>query len=282
MKYKDVILSAPSMIGLNKNVIIERSLSRLWQHISNKDSKFSVISAYLNTNDPEKNKENHEELRNKLKKSGLGYVEMRSGYSYKSNGEEKISYEKSFLIPNLSKESALKIAGDYGQESIIWKDKDKFVLLGSRDDVGVGNVLMVFNPTGKNFTFNKDIVKYAFSSLYRGKRDSDLEEKDKDKDNKDNIENTNDKNKKKELKQRDKKLAFNAMDVDNVELINPKTKNKIKLKSALSYPEDSPVYKAARQYLLKKYRVEERRVLDFPTSYIYQNTNILNEWLRIL
>jgi len=157
--FKDLEIDVKT--GIDK-VIIESSFSRVWQHIENPTSLFAVISAYLDTKNDVLN---HEQLRKDIRKLGFGYIEMDSGYTYQVDGKSKIANEKSYMIPNITKKEALKLALKYGQESILWKDDKSFVLLGSRKDVGVGKELMVFKSKGKSLTYDKDTVKVAFSAL---------------------------------------------------------------------------------------------------------------------
>jgi hypothetical protein len=184
-------------------ILIESSLSRIWQHINDPDRKFAIISAYLDKNDDVLN---HEKLKKDIRKTGHGFIEMKSGYSYVSNNKEVAVDEKSYLIPNISKRDAITLGMEYGQESILWKDSKEFILLGVRKDVGVGKVLMKFSTKNNTMTFDTSTVKAAFSALAKG------------------------------------------------------SKNHAKRKFAF---------------------VSERRIMDFPTSYIYQNKSN-DEWLRII
>ena len=162
--FKDLEIDVKT--GIDK-VIIESSFSRVWQHIENPTSLFAVISAYLDTKNDVLN---HEQLRKDIRKLGFGYIEMDSGYTYQVDGKSKIANEKSYMIPNITKKEALKLALKYGQESILWKDDKSFVLLESRKDVGVGKELMVFKSKGKSLTYDKDTVKVAFSALRKGSK----------------------------------------------------------------------------------------------------------------
>ena len=149
---------------MNEKFIVESSISRIWQHINNPSTIFAVISAYLNEKD---DKLNHEQLRKDIKQLQLGYIEMDSGYSYKSKDTQIVANEKSYMIPNISKRQAITLAQKYRQESILWKDEISFILLGTREDIGIGEELMKFKSNGKTLTFDKNEVKKAFSSLIK-------------------------------------------------------------------------------------------------------------------
>jgi len=185
-----------------EEMIIETSLSRVWQHINDPNSSFAVISAYL---DDDNDEFNHKNLAKDIRSTGKGYIELDSGYSYKTKDGDVFASEKSYMIPNINKNKGMDLAKKYGQQSILWKDKDEFILLGTRNDVGIGKTLMKFKTKGKSLTFDNSTVKAAFSALRKGSK-------------------------------KGLKFAF----------------------------------------------VAERRITDFPTSYVYQNSNIVDEWIRVI
>lgn len=149
-----------------KRVFLESSISRIWQHITN-GKNFAVISAFLGDDD-ELDMESHKQLAKDIRQLGLGYIPLDSGYSYKDTerGHDKIKNEKSYFIPNISKEDALQLGEKYGQETILWKDQDEFVMI--RPD---GGVEMTFKKDeSDSLTFDKDVLKMAFSSLLRANK----------------------------------------------------------------------------------------------------------------
>lgn len=155
---------------LLKNLFIESSLSRIWQHINNPNTSFAIISAYL---DDENDEKNHKTLAKDIRKLGYGFIEMNSGYSYKTDNGEKFAEEKSYFIPEIKERDAIKLAQKYSQQSVIWKDASEFSLVGARNDVGVGKRLMNFKRDKSTLTFNPTTVKAAFSSLIkRSKKDA--------------------------------------------------------------------------------------------------------------
>lgn len=152
----------------NETVVNESSLSRVIQHVNNPNSKFAVISAFLDDND---NESNHKSLKQDIRAMGYGFIELSSGYSYLSNDSRVFAEEKSFMIPEISKEDAIKLAKKYGQQSILWKDSDEFVLIATRNDGTVtdGEVLMSFaSKDDKPITFDKELIQQAFSALIKG------------------------------------------------------------------------------------------------------------------
>ena len=156
-----------NMIFREAIIVTETSLSRIWQHINNSDSTFAVISAYLDNGNDELN---HKQLAKDIRSMGLGFIEMDSGYSYKTVDGEQFASEKSYMIPNITKDKAIKLAKKYEQQSVLWKDGEGFILLGTRSDVGMGKILMKFKTTGNSLTFAKSTVKAAFSALQKGSK----------------------------------------------------------------------------------------------------------------
>ena len=146
---------------MNKQQFKEENLSRVWQHITDSDRSFAVISAYLT--DDENNDLNHEELKKDIRKLNLGFIELDTGYTYKikSSDDEKMANEKSYFIPEISKRNAIKLGKKYKQESILWKDKNEFIMIGVDSEVGGGNVRMRFKmlkDDSLTFQYSREIV----------------------------------------------------------------------------------------------------------------------------
>lgn len=150
-----------------KRNLQESSLSRIWQHINNGDT-FAVISAYASNLSEEKNLERHEKLRDDIKSLRLGYIEQKSGYTYFETGE--IIQEKSFFIPEITLAVALGLGRKYNQETIIFKNNDRFVLIRPDNK----QVEMTFSKrtdmdkkSERPLTFEPEVLKYAYSSLLK-------------------------------------------------------------------------------------------------------------------
>lgn len=73
------------------------------------------------------------ELMKEYKEKGInvGFKSLRGKYEYKNNKLERSedAYEGSVQIFNISYQDALKLGREFNQETIIWKDKDKFILV---------------------------------------------------------------------------------------------------------------------------------------------------------
>ena len=105
----------------------ESSLSRIWQHVTDEDSSFAVISAYRGIYSEDENLKRHNELRIKIRSLGYGYIEQKSGCSYFNPevGENASVEEKSFFIPNINFKDAITLGRMFKQESVLYKDKEK-------------------------------------------------------------------------------------------------------------------------------------------------------------
>lgn len=148
------------------SMIYESSLSRIWKHIEG-DKSFGVISPFRKYYSEKENLERYSELkkiiRDKLK---LGYIELDGGF--KEEGEWV--HEKSLFIPNIKKEDLLNLGEKFDQYSVIYKDKNEFVEIGTNDFSVKGQILSDFIKKGwnKNIQINSKLTKELFSKLIKG------------------------------------------------------------------------------------------------------------------
>lgn len=149
----------------------ESSLSRVWQHLTNSDT-FAVISAFRGVNTKKQNLEYHNALKKDVRSAGYGFIEQKSGYTYTNPDKDEggVVEEMSLFIPNIKLDQALKLGKKYGQESILWKDEDKFVLINC-DSKGT---MATFSKTAgdKPLTFDPNTLKMAYSELVKGNKNS--------------------------------------------------------------------------------------------------------------
>jgi len=144
--------------------LIESSLSRVWQHINNPNTTFGVVSAYRqDLFSEEQNLERHEELRKTIRGLHYGYIEQRSGYSYKDidTGELGIREEKSFFIPNIDFGDILYLGKKFDQESVLFKDEAGFGLFLCKN----GKEDMRFKSHNDLYSFKPKDVEIAYSQL---------------------------------------------------------------------------------------------------------------------
>ena len=144
----------------------ESSLGRLWQHITKQGRNFAVISAYDIVLPKEVNEKRHEDLRKAIRSLGYGYIEQRSGYSYRSTSKENIMAEEmSFFIPSMTLEDAIQVGLQFDQESILYKDDSVFGLYMCDD----GRLDMTFSTSeDKFFSISEEDIKIAYSQLIKG------------------------------------------------------------------------------------------------------------------
>ena len=145
----------------------EGGLSRILTHL-----KDGVNFAIIGTRDKDTHKDRSNELsfdlgalKNALRDKGItiGWKELVGRYTYE-NGE--VDDETSYIIYNIPKEDALKLASSINQESIIWKDNDFFGFLGM-------DGTPMWDELGRGMSFSSEDVKSFGSALatYGHKRD---------------------------------------------------------------------------------------------------------------
>ena len=98
---------------------------------------------------------------------GYGYIEMRGGFEEEGGN---IVNEKSLFIPNIKKDDIIKLGVKYEQYSVLYKDNNEFVELGTNDDSGIGQIKNDFIKQGwnKNLNMDSNLIKSIFSELVKG------------------------------------------------------------------------------------------------------------------
>jgi len=147
-----------------KQYLTESSLSRIWNYVENDAKSFGVMSAYR-ANSPDNNN-NHKLLKDMIREYGYGFIEMRGGYKEEEGG---FVNEKSLFIPNIDKKRLIELGNKFDQDSVLFKDKNSFVSLGTNKSTGVGKIIVNFK-SGKgreNIDLAKEAIKDFFSSLMK-------------------------------------------------------------------------------------------------------------------
>lgn len=149
-----------------REYLTESSLSRIWQFVEDDSKSFAVISASRKSNSRKVNEEKYNELKKIVRELGYGFIEMRGGY-IETEGFVK---EKSLFIPSIPKEKAIELGVKYDQDSILFKDENEFVAIGTNRDTGIGKVLTNFLKSSEkeNINLAKKAIKELFSSLLKG------------------------------------------------------------------------------------------------------------------
>ena len=151
--------------NIEKEQIAEGGLSRILAHVKDNDKTFGMISAYRHENTPEENNRQTMLLTSDLAHARLGGIKMEGGYlETQDDGTFIPVVERSFFVPNLTKEQAKELCAKYNQDSVLFKDKDGMRYI-DRD----GNT--VFELSGdiivdNDFALNK--IKDFFSRRLQG------------------------------------------------------------------------------------------------------------------
>ena len=145
-KFKDFLLN-------------ESSLAKIYQRLKDSNGQFGVISGFRKTNTKEVNEENHKELRTYAKEHGFGYIELRGGFV--ENENEKV-IEKSLFLNGISEKELFQLANKYEQESVLFKNSDKFAEINPKD----GTIIKSFDKN--SFTLDMKIIQDYYSRLLKG------------------------------------------------------------------------------------------------------------------
>lgn len=148
-------------------LLIESSLSRVWQFVEDPNRGFVMISPAREYLSDSENKERYEQLKKDVRALGYGYIETRGGYEEKGAG---IVTEPSLLVPEMSRKDAIALGEKYDQDSILYKDGREFIEIGTNSDTGVGKVLGRFKMGAghDNITLSSPLLKKFFTSLVKG------------------------------------------------------------------------------------------------------------------
>ena len=135
------------------NILVEASLSRIWQHIE-KGNSLGVITAFR-SNDPDNLKKN-KKLQSEINVAGFGYFPMNGVYieDFGSDEPKKVEESSFFVIsthPEKLRDFLIKMGKKYEQDSVLFMDnsvEDKVaVLIGTKADAWPG--LGVVHTLGK-------------------------------------------------------------------------------------------------------------------------------------
>lgn len=154
------------IISENLKLISETKLSRIWRFIEEDKYGFGVISAFRGEYSKEDNIQRHIELKSILKEKGYGFIELKGGFKEEGGFVEELS----LFIPNIPKNTLITLGTEYDQYSVIYKDSNEFVEIGTNQNSGIGNILRKFKLKSfdKNMIMDKDSVEDFFSSLMKG------------------------------------------------------------------------------------------------------------------
>ena len=150
----------------------ESSLARIWKKVEDDNISFGIISDYHKPKSEteedikaakKENLDSHKSLRETIRGMGYGYIELKGGYKYE--GDKEYTLEKSFIVPNITKDKLLNLCKKFRQETVIYKDAKEFSLLNAE-----GGVELSFVKGGGKVNLQQGIeaVKEYFSALVKG------------------------------------------------------------------------------------------------------------------
>ena len=140
-------------------ILNESSISRVMHHVSS-DNTFGVLSPFRKSNTKKENEEAYADLKKLVRSMSYGFIEMIGGYKE----EDGFVNEKSLFIPNIKKTEIISLGQKYDQDSVLFKDKTGFYMIGTNKYTGVGTVLTKFKTQGRNV--NVDDVGNAFTEFF--------------------------------------------------------------------------------------------------------------------
>jgi len=146
---------------VKRSFLQESSLARIWQHLQS-DRSFGIITSYRHES-PEEDAVAWRELKSLVRESGYGYIELEGGYTHEG-GEAIFVQEPSLFIPNVSKEELLEWGDMYGQESVIFKDRNSFGMYYTQEP-RKGDLVIEF---ARGMEMSQEATKDFFSALKKG------------------------------------------------------------------------------------------------------------------
>lgn len=152
--------------GSTKVSLHEAGLSRIWQYIE-ENRVFGIMSPFRANYSSEENNKRYAQLKRIIREElRLGYIELEGGYKEQGVWVK----EKSLFIPNIKKDDLIKLGEKFEQYSVIYKDDDQFVEIGSSQAAGKGRVINNFLKSGwgKNMRIDSPLTKKLFSRIAKG------------------------------------------------------------------------------------------------------------------
>lgn len=158
-------------IGIHKDtddiIIYETKLSRIWKYIEENEIGFGVISPFRKEYNKEENLIRFQELKNIVRNElKLGFIELKGGFFE----EDSWVNEKSLFIPKIKKQDLIELGEYFEQYSIIFKDKNEFIEIGTNSNSGVGKTLNNFKrgEGRENMQIDSDLTDLFFSQIAKG------------------------------------------------------------------------------------------------------------------
>jgi hypothetical protein len=149
----------------------ESSLSRVWQHVEG-DGSFAVISASRKQFTDDQNKLRYIALKAIVKAKGLGFIELKGGYTETNEAGAKVDVkEDSLLIPNISAKDAIDFGVIFDQDGVLFKRAGQFSEVATSPRKGKnGQIISKFavHAGAENLDFSSETLEFVYSELKKG------------------------------------------------------------------------------------------------------------------
>jgi hypothetical protein len=229
--------------------IDEASLNRAYQHVVEKKvPSWGMMTAYRYANTPKENEQKNKELEKDLRSLGYGFFKVEghwqecqdSTLNYVDCPKDKLqdSIEESLFVPGITKEHSAKLCKKYEQDAVIY---------GGKDTDGDAHLLFKNGGEENIGEFQPGKVAQAYSKLKGGK--SFVFQARKDEPKKDEPLKFEPKAPEKKGDMKLKSMLPKSV-LDKM-VKNPETGKTIKVKSALQYDKQAPVFQLAKKIVTK-------------------------------
>lgn len=237
------------MIKAGRYDLNEASLGRIYQHVvSNpKMKKWGVVTASRGELTSAENKQRNKDLEKELRELGYGFVHVdgmwqecrKPDTEYKDCPDDmKVpTEEKSLFIPNISKEDVIALGNKYQQDSVLFADEET---------KAKGEATFIDSKSGESFNigkFSPGKIAQGYSKL-KGGQVFTFEPKDEPIKNEPNVQTKAEPNSQTMVSNPTQLKSLLPKGIADKMIKNPETGKMIKIKSALKYDKNSPVYKA--------------------------------------
>lgn len=148
--------------------LVETTNSRIYSHITD-DDNWAIVSPYRSENDDSTNEKLMSQFKSEVRRSGYGFIQFISRWVEDGEAFD----ESSLLIPNCTREDALRFGKEYNQSSVIIRDESGCNEICTTDfkdgntQYNYGDVVRTYNLSGNN-VMNYDNAEAIFSKRVGG------------------------------------------------------------------------------------------------------------------
>lgn len=238
------------MIKAGRYDLNEASLGRIYKHVvSNPKMKnWGVVTASRGELTAAENKKRNKDLEADLRKMGYGFVHVdgmwqecrKPDTEYKDCPDDmKVpTQEKSLFIPNISKDDVQSLGKKYEQDSVLFADEET---------KAKGEATFIDSKSGESFNigkFSPGKIAQGYSKLKGGQVFTFEPKPEEPKKDEPKVQTKAEPGSEKMVANPTQLKSLLPKGIADKKVKNPETGKMIKVKSALKYDKDSPVYKA--------------------------------------